>query len=92
MCILFDISNRMMTIIEAPLLKNLIVRSFHESEIRDYSEIESRLMLLGFLEGQTVRVTKKAPLFQEPLLVEVRGRMIALSRDEAKLVNVEVVE
>lgn len=88
---MFDISNAM-TIIDAPLNKKLIVRSFFVSEDRDYSDIESRLMLLGFIDGQTIRVAKKAPLFKEPLLIEVRGRMIALSKNEAKLVNVEVSE
>jgi Fe2+ transport system protein FeoA len=70
--------------------QKLIVRSFHETEVRDFSEVESRLMLLGFLSGETIRVTKKAPLFEEPLLVEVRGRKIALSKDEAQIIKVEV--
>lgn len=68
----------------------LVVRSFpdhHESEI---SDIESRLMHLGFIHGELIEVKKKAPLFREPLLVEVRGRMVALSSEEANLVTVEV--
>lgn len=47
-------------------------------------------MHLGFLDGEIIKVIRKAPLFQEPLLVEVRGRSIALSFDEAQLVSVEV--
>ena len=82
----------MMNINQAPLNRKLMVRSFKISEARDYNEIESRLMLLGFLDGQVIRVTKKAPLFKEPLLVEVRGRMIALSKDEASMIKVEVIE
>ncbi len=82
----------MITINEAPLNRRLIVRSFHTSEERDYSEIEARLMLLGFLEGQIVIVAKKAPLYKEPLLVEVRSRMIALSCAEASLIKVEVLQ
>lgn len=69
----------------------LMVRSFQVHEEREFSDIESRLMHLGFLDGEFIRVTKKAPLFKEPLLVEVRGRMVALSFDEANLVHVEVV-
>lgn len=68
----------------------LIVRSFpihHDGEI---SDIESRLMHLGFIDGETIQVTKKAPLFKEPLLVEVRGRSVALSFSEAELIRVEV--
>jgi Fe2+ transport system protein FeoA len=79
-----------MTINQAPLNVKLIVRSFHLSESRDFSDIESRLMHLGFMDGQSVRVLKKAPLFKEPLLVEVRGRSVVLSFDEAQLVRVEV--
>lgn len=82
----------MMTINQAPMNRPLVVRSFRSTDEREYNEIESRLMHLGFLDGQTVIVVKKAPLFQEPLLVEVRGRMIALSKDEAAMVEVEVME
>ncbi len=70
---------------------NLVVRSFHTDEERELSDLESRLMHLGFLHGEVIRVTRKAPLFKEPLLVEVRGRSVALSFDEASLVTVEVV-
>ncbi|MGE3608670.1 MAG: ferrous iron transport protein A [Bacteriovoracaceae bacterium] len=74
----------------APLNKILTVKSFAEDCVRELTEVESRLMHLGFIHGQTVRITKKAPLFQEPLLVEVRGRLVALSSAEAKLIEVEV--
>jgi len=66
------------------------VRSFSNQDLREFSDLESRLMHLGFLEGEIVQVIRKAPLFKEPLLVEVRGRSIALSFDEAQLVSVEV--
>lgn len=49
-------------------------------------------MHLGFFAGETVRITHKAPLFNEPFLVEVRGRLVALTRAEAALVEVEVKE
>jgi Fe2+ transport system protein FeoA len=81
-----------MTINEAPLNRKLTVLSFSDKEERDLNDLESRLMHLGFLSGHTVQVKRKAPLFQEPLLVEVRGRQVALSREEARLVNVEVQE
>lgn len=71
---------------------SLIVRSFPVHETRDFSDIESRLMHLGFIDGETIRVTKKAPLFKEPLLVEVRGRSVALSFSEAELIQVEVAK
>lgn len=68
----------------------LIVRSFPIQEVREFSDIESRLMHLGFIDGATIQVTKKAPLFKEPLLVEVRGRSVALSFSEAELILVEL--
>lgn len=79
-----------MTIDQSPLNQKLVVRSFALDEDRDLSDLESRLMHLGFFYGETIRILKKAPLFQEPFLVEVRGRMVALSREEAALVSVEV--
>jgi Fe2+ transport system protein FeoA len=81
-----------MTINNAPTNTKLIVRSFSNQEVREFSDIESRLMHLGFFDGEIIQVTRKAPLFQEPLLVEVRGRSIALSLEEAKLVSVEVAQ
>jgi Fe2+ transport system protein FeoA len=79
-----------MTIDLAPLNQKLIVRSFAPHMEREFSDLESRLMHLGFFEGEVIRITKKAPLFQEPFLVEVRGRMVALTKEEARLVQVEV--
>jgi Fe2+ transport system protein FeoA len=80
----------MITINQAPMDTKLIVRSFQGTEESVSSDIESRLMLLGFFDGETVQVRKRAPWFKAPLLVEVRGRMIALSLSEAKLIKVEV--
>lgn len=78
-----------MTLNQAPLNTVLTVCfSTHESE--DISDITSRLMHLGFIHGEKIKVTRKAPLFKEPLLVEVRGRSIALSFSEAELVKVKV--
>lgn len=81
-----------MTINQAPLNTRLVVRSFSIHDEGEFSDIESRLMHLGFMDGEVIRVTRKAPLFREPLLVEVRGRLIALSREEAALVSVEVIK
>lgn len=77
-----------MTIKEAPLQQLLTVCSVGDGE--EISDIESRLMHLGFIQGAIICIKKKAPLFDEPLLVEVRGRMVALSAAEARLVTVEV--
>jgi Fe2+ transport system protein FeoA len=86
----FDISNTM-TINQAPIHAKLLVRSFSALDEGDFSDVESRLMHLGFIEGQTVRIMRRALLPQGPLLVEVRGRQVALTFDEAQLVAVEVL-
>lgn len=79
-----------MTIDRAPLNQKLVVRSFSEDDHRELSDLESRLMHLGFFFGETIFIVRKAPLFQEPFLVEVRGRRVALTQSEAALVEVEV--
>lgn len=76
-----------MTLDLAPLHSDLTVLSFDDAA--EASEVESRLMHLGFIFGATIRVSRKAAIFQEPLLVEVRGRQVALSQAEARLVRVE---
>lgn len=79
-----------MTISDAPLHAKLKVTSFHSDDHVFLNDLESRLMLLGFIHGEIITIKKKAPIFKEPLLVEVRGRMVALTKSEAQLVDVEV--
>lgn len=79
-----------MTINQAPLNTKLVVLSFSSHHIGELTDTESRLMHLGFIAGATIKISRKAPLFKEPLLVEVRGRSVALSFSEAELVRVEV--
>lgn len=79
-----------MNLNQAPLHIKLIVCSFPDNDLNELSDLESRLMHLGFTHGGIVRVTKKAPHFQEPLLVEVRGRLVVMSASEAQQILVEV--
>ncbi len=81
-----------MTLNKAPMNTILTVSSSTYQESDDISDIASRLMHLGFIHGEKIKITRKAPLFKEPLLVEVRGRSIALSFSEAELVKVKVIE
>lgn len=47
----------------------------------------SRLRELGFIRGELVRVVGRAP-FGEPWLVELRGALVALRKQEAECVRV----
>jgi Fe2+ transport system protein FeoA len=49
-------------------------------------------MHLGFMDGAQIRIARKVSLFSGPYLVEVRGRYVALTAEEAELVLVEVLE
>lgn len=88
----FDIPNLMVTMNQAPLHQRLVVASYLSTDADFISDIESRLMHLGFVEGAIVQVKKKSFFKSGPLLVEVRGRLVALSQGEAELVKVEVGE
>ena len=50
--------------------------------------MESRLMQLGFLPGNKIRVIRTAP-FRGPLLIDVEGREIVLGRGVAHHILVE---
>lgn len=66
------------------------VFSVTQPAISSEFQIIKRFMRLGFLRGEAVKIIQKAPLFQTPILVEIRGSRIALSADEAELVQIEV--
>jgi Fe2+ transport system protein FeoA len=62
------------------------IRSFSSSADSDFV---SRLMQYGFIEGEKLTVVRRAPLFKDPLLVEIRGSQIVISKSEASFINVE---
>ena len=49
-----------------------------------------RLAHLGFLPGQRINVKHVAPIVAEPILVGVSQSQIALTRQEAALISVEM--
>ena len=53
--------------------------------------IRSRLVRMGFMDGEPIKLLNRAPLFQEPILVEIKGAQIALSRREGSFVLVDRV-
>lgn len=52
--------------------------------------IASRLMELGFVAGETVRVLAAGPMGREPLLVQIGYTRFALRRAEAARVEIEI--
>jgi ferrous iron transport protein A len=52
------------------------------------SEIESRLLELGFVEGAEVRVLHEGPIGRDPIAVRINGTTIALRRREAMAILV----
>lgn len=47
----------------------------------------SRLRELGFVRGETVALRGKTP-FGDPLMVEIRGAVVALRKKEAECIQV----
>ena len=51
-----------------------------------------RLMEMGFVEGSLVEIVHEAPYGRDPIAVRVRGSLIALRRQEANCVEVQLHE
>lgn len=54
-------------------------------------EMTERLMEMGFLEGAEVEIIHEAPFGKDPVAVRVRGALIALRRNEADAIVVQLV-
>ena len=54
--------------------------------------LKTRFFHLGFTPGNSLTLKRKAPLFGDPLLYEVGDSQIALTKNEAKLIEVEKLE
>ncbi len=68
----------------------IILKEYQITEINFQVDLEmgTRLMHLGFLPGETIKVIRKTPFTSDSLLIEVRGTKMALTKNEAKLVNI----
>lgn len=51
--------------------------------------LRQRLIELGFVAGTVVEVVSAAPFGGDPMVVDVRGTLLALRREEAARVYVE---
>ena len=53
-------------------------------------ELTRRILEMGILEGSSIRVVHLAPLGGDPIAVQVRGALIALRKQEAQAIAVEL--
>ncbi len=58
--------------------------------IRLESTIKKRLMDMGVIKGETIKLTKKAPL-GDPIEIEVKGYKLSLRKKDAKQIEIEEV-
>lgn len=52
--------------------------------------LSERLVELGFVAGEAIEIVHEAPLSRDPIVVVCAGTRIALRRDEADLILVDV--
>lgn len=55
-------------------------------------EMVQRLLEMGFLEGASVEVLHLSPFGGDPIVVRVRGSLVALRRNEANAIEVSIPE
>lgn len=74
-----------MTLDQAKLNHSYIIKQL--SSVDD--EMAAKLNQCGFFIGARVVLKRKAPIFRDPLLVEVEGSQIVLAKEHAKNIDVE---
>ena len=73
----------------AQAIKNVVYR-ITAIEREAASEIFSKkLFHLGVMEGVEVVLKHKAPIFGNPLLIEIDSLQIAMTKSEANLISIE---
>lgn len=78
-----------MLLSELPRYVSAVVRAVEA--VHEADPIARRLAELGFVPGETVRVTATGPFGADPLLVQVGFTRFALRRSEAARVTVDEV-
>lgn len=61
-----------------------IIHSISDEDI----SLVSKLNQVGFIEGEKVHFIRTAPLFKDPILFRVGDSQIALTKNEAKCINI----
>ncbi|MBM3460623.1 MAG: ferrous iron transport protein A, partial [Armatimonadetes bacterium] len=56
------------------------------------SELESRIVDMGFVEGAPVELVHEGPVGKDPIAVQIRGSVIALRRQEANAILISGID
>ena len=68
------------------LIKN---RTYIISHINDANEhLQKRYFQLGIVPGAQIMMKRKAPLFKDPIIFQIEGSQVILTKAEAQLVQV----
>ena len=65
--------------------QSVLVHSVEESSLR------VKLMEMGIVQGKQLKVLFSAPL-GDPIAIDVEGYVLSLRKDEASLINVELID
>lgn len=77
-----------MTLLNATKNQSYLILSISQCD----EAIKSRFFQLGFIPGRQIILKRKAPLFGDPLLIEVDDSQIALTKAEANLIQIQNIE
>jgi Fe2+ transport system protein FeoA len=77
-----------MNLTSAVLYQRYLIRAVLSGE---ESPLTVRLRQLGFVEGMELVCEARAPILKNPLLVRIRGIQVALTAQEAVLLEIEEV-
>jgi Fe2+ transport system protein FeoA len=64
-----------------------IVKSIHHFD--QYESITRRLLEMGLVPGTEVEIIHQAPMTHDPIVIQVRGTLLACRRAEVKGVELE---
>jgi Fe2+ transport system protein FeoA len=77
-----------MTLLNATKNQTYLISSISECD----EAIKSRFFQLGFIPGRQILLRRKAPLFGDPLLIEIDDSQVALTKTEANLIQIQQLE
>ena len=76
-----------MTLDKAKLNRNYKISAIKIDDVL----VQTRCFQFGMNLGATIKVKRRAPIFKDPLLIEVDGCQVAISKDHAIAIEVEEV-